>query len=232
MRYDNDDFCSSKDPFFDICLDFTKDKLMSKEDFDKYYRYFKGSNSFKEEVKKLQGELEKRKNEFTLFEQFLLMRLMSINMATDLYNKRKFKINFTDKNLYEGSSDWYYDPDKTYKDKLINLFGRIDINCYWSINSITIYYQIPEGLINREFHDDYYKDNRNRYYITTLYGLYQVIKKNSNIRIIDHGKYIMFYQESPDGKVKLIRTPDNDIEWTEDLFMEAFLMMYNIYLNE
>ena len=29
MRYNNDDCCSSKDPFFDVCLDLTSDKLMS-----------------------------------------------------------------------------------------------------------------------------------------------------------------------------------------------------------
>jgi hypothetical protein len=234
MRYNNDDCCSSKDPFFDVCLDLTSDKLMSEEEFENYFTYLENTESFKSSCKHLKERLDKRINEFTKFEQFLLMRLMSINMCDELYEKKKFKINFTKDNLYEGTGGgtWYYDPSKTYKDPLTNFFGTVDVNLYYSLDEVSIYYHIPEGLIRKKFHDKYYDEDENdhNYYISHLYFLYQTIKNSGIVNVLDKGNYIMFYKVDGDN-IHLERTPDNDVEWSPEYFMEAFLRMYKIYIN-
>ena len=40
----------------------------------------------------------------------------------------------------------------------------------------------------------------------------------------------MFYKVDGDN-IHLERTPDNDVEWGPEYFMEAFLRMYKIYIN-
>ncbi len=234
MRYNNEDFCSSKDSFFDVCLDLSNDKLMSEEEFEKYFTYLEKRESFKNSCKDLKKELNKKINDFTKFEQFLLMRLMSINMCYELYKKHKFKINFTKDNLYEGyeGGTWYYDPSKTYKNYLTDFFGTVNVNLYHTINETSIYYYIPGGIVRKKFHDNYYDEdeNDNTYYISHLYFLYQTILKSGIIKVLDKGDYIMFYKIDGDN-IHLERTPDNDVEWRSEQFMEAFLRMYKIYIN-
>ena len=234
MRYNNTDNCSNKDPFFDVILDLTKDRLMSDEDFDKYFLYLKETKSFKENiVDRRKDALEKRKNEFTKFERYLLMRIMSINMAYNLYKRRLFNIPFTKDHLYEGyGGEWYYDADKLYKDRyLTNWIGDVDVNMYHSINEVSVYYHFPLTLVCKETHDNYFDEDENRgtYYIGTLYTLYQYIKQSGKLNIIDKGDYIMFHKNK--SPLHLERTPDNDVEWTEDMFDKAFERIYNIYIN-
>ena len=233
MRYSNEDRCSTKDPFFNICLDLSNKQLMSDEEFDKFFTSLESTDGFKSSCQNLMKELDKRRHEFTKFEQFLLTRLMSINMCDELYQKKKFKLSFTKENLYEGcGGTWYYDSSKTYPDKLIDWFGTIDINFYWALDEVSIYYHIPETLFNKKYHDRYYDKEENdcNYYITHLYGLYKYILEHSNIKVIDKGNYIMFFLE--DGpNVHLVRTPDNDVEWKEEQFLQAFIEIYKMYID-
>lgn len=215
MHYNNEDNCSSKDPIFDLCID-----IRNYKDFHKDYDYV-DTYKFEELLK------SNNYNSLTKFEKSLLYYLASYNMMESLSEKKGFKFNWTREDILDTK---YYKHNLN----LIDLRFIYEVSMYWCLNSLRFRWEFY-SIFRRDFCDKYPKsihkdDNDYKVYGTNFYSIYKFIKDSNKIEIFDKGDYIMFRKVSPNFHLE--RTDNNDVEWTKDKFKDAFIRMFNLYINE
>lgn len=159
-------------------------------------------------------------NNLTDFQWFCYSNLASFNMC---HKMKTLGFNYDWNNYQEDCG--YFEHKNTIEDVRLEICRHIN---YYDKEELFIdfsKYHKKEVCLNYNANTQF--KNGEYLFLSSIYQFIKWLQENDYIKIIDKKDYIMFYK--PDGdKVKLIRTEDNDIEWTEKDFSKAVKLIFNI----
>ena len=156
----------------------------------------------------------------TEFEWFCYSHLASFNMC---FKMKNLGFNF-DWDNYINDKGYFYHKNTIEDTRLefcrhVNLYGREELFIDFS--------EEHDYSFCLSYNKLDLKNNKGILFLSSIYQFIKWLIEKELITIIDKGDYIMFYKNNGD-KVKLQRTPDNDIEWRLDDFKVAVDRIFNI----